>query len=42
MGAKGTEVQSPKRRNLLFIPRDNKGCGLYRMMVPANEIKKQD
>lgn len=32
----------PDRLKLLFIPRDNKGCGFYRMMVPANEIKKQD
>jgi len=36
------EVLSPKRLNLLFIPRDNKGCGFYRMLVPANEIKRQD
>ncbi len=42
MVAKGTELQTPGRLNLLFIPRDNKGCGFYRMMVPANEIKKQD
>ncbi len=42
MVAKGSEPQSPKRLNLLFIPRDNKGCGFYRMMVPANEIKRQD
>lgn len=32
----------PQRLNILFIPRDNKGCGFYRMMVPANEIKRQD
>ena len=30
------------RLKLLFIPKDNKGCGFYRIMVPANEIKKQD
>jgi len=36
------EVQKPNRLNLLFIPRDNKGCGFYRMMVPANEIKRQN
>lgn len=36
------EVNKPDRLNLLFLPRDNKGCGFYRMMVPANEIKRQD
>jgi len=36
------EVMKPDRLRLLFIPRDQKGCGFYRMMVPANEIKKQD
>ena len=36
------EVNKPDRLRLLFIPRDQKGCGFYRMMVPANEIKKQD
>ncbi len=40
--AQAGEVQVPKRLNLLWIPRDNKGCGFYRMMVPANEIKRQD
>jgi len=37
-----TEVHKPKRLKLLWIPRDNKGCGFYRMLVPANEIKRQD
>ena len=37
-----TEEYKPRRLNLLFIPSDNKGCGFYRMMVPANEIKRQD
>ncbi len=36
------EVYSPNRLKILMIPQDNKGCGFYRMMVPANEIKKQD
>ena len=36
------ETINVKRLNLLFIPRDNKGCGFYRMLVPANEIKRQD
>jgi glycosyltransferase involved in cell wall biosynthesis len=40
--AQAGDVQKPNRLNLLFIPRDNKGCGFYRMMVPANEIKRQD
>ena len=37
-----SEINKPDRLNLLFIVRDNKGCGFYRMLVPANEIKKQD
>jgi hypothetical protein len=36
------ELITHNRLNLLFIPKDNKGCGFYRMMVPANEIKRQD
>lgn len=36
------EVKAPSRLKILFIPRDNKGCGFYRMLVPANEIKRQD
>jgi len=36
------KVNKPERLNLLWIPKDNKGCGFYRMLVPANEIKKQD
>ena len=36
------EIHSPERLRILMIPQDNKGCGFYRMMVPANEIKKQD
>src|SRR3990172_26528 len=36
------ELITYNRLNLLFIPKDNKGCGFYRMMVPANEIKRQD
>lgn len=36
------ETINAKRLNLLFLPRDNKGCGFYRMLVPANEIKRQD
>lgn len=32
----------PQRLKLLFLPKDTKGCGFYRMMVPANEIKKQN
>jgi len=35
------EIQGP-RLKLLFLPQDNKGCGFYRMMVPANEIKRQN
>ena len=37
-----SEIRMPGRLKLNFIPMDNKGCGFYRMMVPANEIKKQD
>lgn len=33
---------SEKKLRILFIPRDKAGCGFYRMLVPANEIKKQD
>ena len=33
---------SPNRLKILFIPADNHGCGFYRMMVPANEIKRQN
>ena len=36
------ELSKPDRLRILFIPQDNKGCGFYRMMVPANEIKRQD
>jgi len=36
------EIYKPDRLRILFIPRDNAGCGFYRMMVPANELKKQD
>ena len=36
------ELTKPDRLRILFIPQDNKGCGFYRMMVPANEIKRQD
>ena len=35
-------IHSPDRLRILMIPMDNKGCGFYRMMVPANEIKRQD
>jgi len=38
----GNEVHSPERLRILFLPQDNKGCGFYRMMVPANEIKRQN
>jgi len=31
-----------KRLKLLFLVRDQHGCGFYRMMVPANEIKRLD
>ena len=34
--------QFNRKLNLLFIPSDNKGCGFYRMMVPANEIKNRN
>ena len=27
--------------NILFVPKDKQGCGFYRMLMPANEIKKQ-
>ena len=37
-----TELHKPERLKILFVVRDTKGCGFYRMMVPANEIKKQD
>jgi glycosyltransferase involved in cell wall biosynthesis len=37
-----SEIYKPDRLRILFIPRDNTGCGFYRMMVPANELKKQD
>lgn len=33
---------SPNRLRIFFMPQDNKGCGFYRMMVPANEIKRQN
>ena len=36
------EIHSPERLRILFIPMDNHGCGFYRMMVPANEIKRQN
>ena len=36
------EVIKPNRLKLLFIPRDKHGCGFYRMLVPANEIKRQN
>jgi len=35
-------VISPNRLKILVIPADQHGCGFYRMMVPANEIKRQD
>jgi len=37
-----SNVISPRRLRILWIPRDNQGCGFYRIMVPANELKKQD
>ena len=27
--------------NILFCNKDKQGCGFYRMLMPANEIKKQ-
>lgn len=37
-----SDIYAPSRLKILFLPQDNKGCGFYRMMVPANEMKKQD
>ena len=37
-----SQVYSPQRLKILFVPMDTKGCGFYRMMVPANEIKRQN
>ena len=38
----GNQVHSPERLRILMIPQDKHGCGFYRMMVPANEIKRQN
>lgn len=34
-------MNNDQKLNLLWLPRDNKGCGFYRMLMPANWIMKK-
>ena len=31
---------SDSKPNILFVNKDNQGCGFYRMLMPANAIKQ--
>ncbi len=34
-------MNNDKKPNILMIPRDKKGCGFYRMLMPAHEMREQ-